>query len=463
MTFINKDFLLQNPLAVRLYHEVAKDLPIIDPHNHLNIEALAKNEKFENIYQLWVKPDQYKHRAMRNCGIPENLITGNAPDFDKFKAWASVVKKTAVNPLFHWSCMELKDLFGIDEILTTDNAGEIYDTANEFLKKEEFSGLNILKKWNVETLCTSDDLLDNLEYHIAFKKRGEKMVCLPSMRGDTIIAFDKPGFLPWLNKLQTLTNINVTNLSSYKEAISERLDFFDKSGCLLSDHSFDSGYKYIYTGEEDAEKLFLQFLEQKHISEDDCIKLKSHFIHFLGIEYARRNWKMQLHIGAERFTSTKLRQKAGATGGFACIGNTVDVRSICSFIDNLDMADGLPKTILYTLNPADNTVFASLTGSYSEDGVAGKIQYGPAWWFNDHYEGIIQQIKSLAYYGLLSLSIGMTTDSRSILSFLRHDYFRRILCNQISIWVQEQQLPDDWELSSTLVKNISYYNIKNWL
>lgn len=463
MSFIGQDFLLHNPIGVKLYNEVAKDLPIIDPHNHLNIKSLATNEKFENIYQLWVKPDQYKSRAMRNCGIAERLITGDAPDFEKFQAWASCIEKTVLNPLYHWSCMELKNLFGIGEPLTPENALYIWGTANEFLKKEAYRGLNILKNWNVELLCTSDDLLDTLEHHFTLNNEQGSITCVPSLRGDNIISFDQPDYFSWLEKLQTVTKERVTDLASYKEVLIRRLDFFAHTGCVLSDHSFDNGFKYLFTEEKAASEIFNAFLQQRCINEEDCIRLKSHLLHFLGTEYKARKWGMQLHIGAERFTSSKIRKVAGPAGGFACIGNTVDVKSICSLLDHLDMADGMPKTILYTLNPSDNAVFASLTGSFAEDGIAGKIQYGPAWWFNDHHDGIAQQLKTLANYGLLSLAIGMTTDSRSILSFLRHDYFRRILCNQIGKWVEEEQLPNDWDLLATLAGNISYFNIKNWI
>jgi glucuronate isomerase len=287
--------------------------------------------------------------------------------------------------------------------------------------------------------------------------------CLPSLRSDSIINFNQPTFFQWLERLENLTQIKVGNLNAYKKAIIHRLDFFDKTGCLLSDHSLDSGFKYVSTSAVEAETYFERFLTQKSLSEIDLIRLQSHLLHFLGLEYAKRQWKLQLHIGAHRFTSTRLRNKVGAAGGYACIGNTADMASLSRFLDDLDVVNGLPKTILYTLNPADNAAFASLTGSFSEDYVRGKIQFGPAWWYNDHYEGILQQLSDLSAYGLLSTTIGFTTDSRSILSFTRHDYYRRILCNWIGQWVEEGKLPDDEILLKQLVKNISYFNIKNWI
>lgn len=460
--FNDNDFLLMNDYGKQLYHRVAASLPVIDPHNHVDPAALATNKEFENIYRLWVQHDPYKHRAMRICGVAEKLITGDAPDYEKFLAWAACFQNTIGNPLFHWSCMELKELFGIEEILTPANAKEIWEKANSYLSQEGFTSVNILKRFNVALLCTSDDLLDSLEHHIALSKQ-DVITCLPSLRSDSIIAFNSPAFVSWLNKLRSITGIEVTGLTSYKTAISNRLDFFDNTGCLLSDHSLDSGFTFVPTEPVAAATLFDRLLKQETLNEEEVIQLQSNVLTFLGEEYHRRQWKMQLHMGAHRYTSTRLRNKVGPAGGYTCIGNTVNVSSLALFLDELDKMESLPKTILYTLNPNDNAVFASLTGSYSEDGVQGKIQYGPAWWYNDHYEGIMQQLNALISYGLLSTSIGMTTDSRSILSMVRHQYYRRILCNLIGSWVEEGKIPGDWQMLSALVSNISYYNIKSWI
>lgn len=374
-----------------------------------------------------------------------------------------ILTSTAGNPLFHWSCMKLKELFGIKEILNPHNAREIWDIAGKFLEGDRYYAFDIIKRFGVEMLCTSDDLLDTLEHHAALTEKQNGISCLPSLRSDSIITFNQPLFYTWLEKLQSATGTVITSLDTYKTAIIQRLDFFDQAGCLLSDHALDSGFGFIETDTSVAAGLFKNVLNKETPGEEDLIRLQSHLLHFLGTEYAKRKWKMQLHIGAYRYTSTLLREKTGPAGGYSCIGNTVDVPSICRFLDRLDMQGGLPKTILYILNPADNAVFASITGSYAEDGVQGKIQYGPAWWFNDHGEGITQQLIALSNYGLLSLSIGMTTDSRSLLSFLRHNYFRRVLCNFLGLWIEEGKLPDDPELMSTMVKNISYFNIKNWI
>ncbi len=463
MKFITNDFLLYNATGRGLYHEVAAGLPIVDFHNHIDPKAVADNKAFRNLNEVWVAHDPYKHRAMRICGVPEYLITGNAPDFDKFMAWAKCLKKTVGNPLFHWSCMELRTIFGIEEILNESNAAAIWEQANGFLAENDFQAQAILQKFNVELLCTSDDLADSLEYHQAFAAQEVGFECLPSLRGDSILAFGQDAFWPWLEKIERQTEVKITDLDSYKKAIEIRLDFFMKCGCLLSDHSFDSGFRYLPIDEAQATVLFQKVLNEKTLDEESVVKLQSHLLYFLGKEYAKREWKMQLHIGAFRYTSSMLRDKVGGAGGFAAIGHTADIASICLLLDDLDVAVSLPKTILYTLNPADNAAFASITGSFSEDGVAGKIQFGPAWWYNDHYQGITDQIKTLASYGLLSTAIGMTTDSRSIFSMTRHDYYRRILCNLLGEWVETGLLPQDEELLQGLIGDISYYNIKNWL
>lgn len=462
MNFITDDFLLYNATGSGLYYEVAAGLPIVDFHNHIDPKAVAENKAFRNLHEAWVAHDPYKHRAMRICGVPERLITGDAPDFDRFMAWAKCLKKTVGNPLFHWSGMELRTIFGIGEILDENNAAEIWEQANGFLARDNFKAQAILQKFNVEFLCTSDDLADSLEYHQAFAAQEAGFQCLPSLRGDSIVAFDQASFRPWLEKIRQ-TEVEITNLDSYKKAIETRLDFFKKCGCLLADHSFDSGFSYRQTDEREAGMLFEKILNKEVLEAEAFIKLQSHLLCFLGKEYAKRNWRMQLHIGAFRYTSSVLRHKVGGAGGFAAIGRTADIASLSRFLDDLDLAESLPKTILYTLNPADNAAFASLTGSFSQDGVAGKIQFGPAWWYNDHYQGITEQIKTLASYGLLSTAIGMTTDSRSIFSMTRHDYYRRILCNLLGEWVETGQLPKDEELLQGLIADISYYNIKNWL
>ncbi len=453
--FLDDNFLLTNKTAQNLFHAVAKDLPIVDFHNHLNPVHLATNKRFDNLAQLWVNEDPYKHRAMRINGIAEAGITGGVSDKEKFDNWVKTISKTIGNPLFHWSCLELKRIFGIDEILTEKNADDIWNRCNEQLQNEGFGALDILQKWKAEIVCTSDDLTDDLAPHKMATQNGP-IKALPSLRGDSIVAFDSHS-RGWMEKLSGQVGA-IKNLEDYKQALLQKLNDFQEAGCKLADHSLDAGFAFSIRSESRAARLFDNFLNGIALTRVDIVLLKSHLLVFLGTEYCRRGWVLQLHIGAQRFTSSRLRQLAGAAGGYAGIGKTCDIESLCSFLDAMEQQEHLPRTILYTLNPADNAAFATLTGSYAEDGVAGKIQFGPAWWYNDHYEGIKQHLITLSSYGLLSHFVGMTTDSRSLLSFSRHEYFRRILCNLIGKWVEEGELPDDQNLISQLIKDISYNN-----
>jgi len=463
MPFIHDNFLLYNATGRSLYHDTAARLPIVDFHNHIDPAMVANNAPFQTIQDVWVSGDPYKHRAMRICGIPERLITGDAPAFEKFMAWAGCLTKTVGNPLFHWSCMELQTLFGIDEMLTERNAANIWERANVLLVTEAFRPQAILKKFGVELLCTSDDLADSLEHHRAIAEQNVGFQCLPSLRSDSIIAVNQPTFSAWLPKIAEQTGVEITDLVTFKRAVETRLDFFVEHGCLLVDHSFDAGFRYVATDEVTATNLFDNVLNGAALSSEQTVQLQSYLLLFLGQAYHHRRWRMQLHIGAFRYTSSRLRARVGGAGGFAAIGQTADIASLSRFLDDLDKTEQLPRTILYTLNPADNAAFASLTGSFSEDGVAGKVQFGPAWWYNDHYLGITEQLTTLANYGLLSTAIGMTTDSRSIFSMTRHDYYRRILCNFVGDWAESGQLPNDDALLKNLIKDLSYNNINHWL
>jgi glucuronate isomerase len=458
--YLHDNFYLKSDLAVRLFHGTAKDLPVIDFHNHLNPKDLAINRKFENIADAWVLFDPYKHRAMRIAGIPENEITGSAPDKQKFLNWAGTVPKTLGNPLFVWNALELKRIFNIDEILTEKNAGEIWNECNSQLTNDGFGAVDILKKFRIETASTSDDLLDDLTFHNeATETQGIEV--FPSLRGDSILNIEQIPFKLWFEKLQKYTNQHISNLDDYKIALIGQLNKFSDAGCRLADHSLDSGFQYCSPSETRASKAFERWMNGHELKSEEITQFKNYMLQFLGEEYSKQNWTLQLHIGAHRYTSSRLRKLAGSAGGYATIGVSCDIAGLCSFIDSLESARNLPRIILYTLNPADNEAFAALTGSYAEDGVPGKIQFGPGWWYNDQYEGIRKQLTGLASYGLLGQFIGMTTDSRSVFSFSRHEYFRRILCNIIAEWVENENLPNDYDLLSNLVKNISYMNSKN--
>ncbi len=457
--FITDQFLLNSSLAVDLYKQVAKALPIIDFHNHLNPAFLAEDKTYNNITELWVTPDQYKHRAMRICGVPEAEITGKVADELKFKHWAKTLPKTIGNPLYHWSALELHTIFDIDVLLSEDTADEIWHRCNERLSDPEFSHNSILRRWNIESLTTSDDPLDDVSLH---QKAPKELGVKPSLRPDTALAFEMESWKHWKENLILSSGIDFKNLEAYKAAIIKRIDAFERGGCIMADHALDAGFTFRPTTNSKADKFFSKVMDGEPLSADELISLKSNMLEFFGHEYGRRNWVMQLHIGAQRNTSSRLRKLAGAAGGYACIGSSCNISDLVAFLDKLEK-NRLPKTILYTLNPADYEALASVTGSFSEDGVEGKVQLGPPWWYNDHLFGIEQHYRVLSSYGLISTFIGMTTDSRSILSFSRHDYFRRVMCNLISKDVEKGLMPEDEKVLTSLVRGVCYHNIKNWL
>ena len=441
--FITNDFLLESSLARTLYHEYVQGLPIADYHNHLVPAELASNRRFEDIGQLWVASDPYKHRAMRLHGENEAVISGPASTREKFDAWARTLPHTLGNPLFHWSAMEMKNVFGLDEMPDPSCADRVWDACNERLVEDGFSTMGILKGFGVKVLSTSDDLLDDVTVHSSVK--GDIKVT-PSLRADSAL-----GFAPaWLERLGS-----PKTLEEYLAAVDARLDAFSANGCRVADHALDDGWRFVLTDFDTAAKLYAE-------GEFADVRLKSFVLGHLASEYARRGWAMLLHIGAQRFTSSRLRSLAGPAGGYASIGNTCDVKSLCAFLDSQDVKGELPKTGLFTLNPADNAALAVLTGSYSQDGVVGKVQFGPAWWYNDHFYGMTDQLENLAAYSLMPQFIGMTTDSRNVLSFSRHDYFRRILCNWLADKTLRGQFPSDEAYLGRIAADISYNNAYNW-
>jgi glucuronate isomerase len=345
-------------------------------------------------------------------------------------------------------------------MLTGKNADHIWQHCNDKLTEDGFKALGLLKQFNTECICTSDDLTDDISLHRTATNLKMGVTVLPSLRSDAIISFEAPSFKSWLNKL---AGEEIESLADYKFAIIKKLDSYKAAGCRLADHSLDAGFVFVSPDEIEGEKQFAKVLAGEMIQDHELLNLKSVILVFLGKEYARRSWIMQLHIGAHRYTSSRLRKLAGPAGGYASLGKTCDIGSLASFLDTLEQDNLLPRTILYTLNPADNEAFATLTGSYAQDGVAGKVQFGPAWWYNDHYEGIRQQLTALSSYGLMGHFVGMTTDSRSLLSFSRHEYFRRVVCNLIGEWTESGLLPNDAELLNGLVADISYYNSKRMI
>lgn len=441
--FINNDFLLESPMARNLYHDYVEGLPIADYHNHLNPAELASDRCFDDIGQLWVASDPYKHRAMRLHGENESVISGPASTREKFDAWSRTLPHTLGNPLFHWSAMEMKNVFGLDEMPDRECADRVWAACNERLKEDRFSTMGILKGFGVKVLSTSDDLLDDVTVHSSVA--GDIKVT-PSLRADSILGFN----LSWLERLGA-----PKTLDEYLAAVDARLDVFSANGCRVADHALDDGWRFEHTDSSTAAGLYAA-------GNYGDVRLRSYVLGHLASEYSRRGWAMLLHIGAQRFTSSRLRTLAGPAGGYACLGNVCDIRSVCAFLDSQDLKNELPKTVLFTLNPADNAALATITGSYSQDGVKGKVQYGPAWWYNDHLYGMTDQLENLAAYSLMPQFIGMTTDSRNVLSFSRHDYFRRILCNWLADKALRGQFPTDEAYLGQIAADISFNNAYNW-
>lgn len=462
--FIDKNFLIQNKIAERIYNDFICDLPIIDYHNHLNVMCIAENKSYENITQLWIAEDPYKHRAMRINGIPEKNITGDVSDKEKFLSWAETVHYTLGNPLYHWSHMELKRFFGIDEMLIKHNAEEIWNRCNDHLKEGKLNSVNLINKCNAEVLYTSNDLLETFENHRKINTKDFGFQIYPSLRGDSIVSVNSNKYENWKKSLEKQTSIPVNSLDDYKTALKQKLREFELSDkAALADHALDAGFVFQLPSEKKASDLFHKKLQSESLNDHEIVLLESYLLNFLAKEYGARGWILQLHIGAQRNTSTRLREVAGPTGGYATIGKPFDINSLCKFLDSLEQEGVLPKTIIYNLNPADNEAVASLTGSFTGDGVAGNIQFGPAWWYNDHLKGIENHLTVLANYGLLSQFIGMTTDSRSILSLSRHEYFRRVLSNTLGSWAENGFIPNDLPLLEEISKRIAYENIKNYI
>lgn len=446
---INADFLLKTETAKALYKAV-KDLPIIDYHNHLSMEDISQDRRFLDIYELWIKPDPYKHRAMRMCGVPEKYITGDATGEEKFIKWCETLPKLLLNPLSYWSMMELQTVFGITQMPNGDNAKEIYELCNGYLKEREITANGLLRLFRVEYACPCSSLTDDIS---CFKKNS----CVaPSLRGDDIVGLSA-GFL---EKLSACAQVPVNDLTDLEKAVEIRLLQFKGAGCTFSDHALDNGFVF-YDDDGENGKRFQALLQGK-LDETERVKLSSYLLCTLGKLYAKHGFVMQLHIGAQRYTSTKLRKAAGAAGGFAGIGNSVNVDALTRLLDSIDCLEyGLPKIVLFTLNPADNALVSVLSGSYSKDGADGLITQGPAWWWCDHKQGMLEMLENTAAFSALSNFVGMTTDSRSFLSFVRHDYFRRILCDWLGEkWERGDMLCDENSLLA-LAKKLCYQNAKN--
>lgn len=461
--FISDNFLLTNKLAEELYFEAAKDLPIIDYHCHLPPADIASNKKFENITQVWLAGDHYKWRAMRTNGVDEKYCTGNVSDWEKFEMWAKTVPYTLRNPLYHWTHMELKKPFGItDRLLNETTAKSIWDECNSKLAKDEFTTQGLMKQFNVEAVCTTDDPVDSLEYHKQIKDSGFSVKVLPAYRPDKAMAVENfAAFKEYFGKLQQAANMNITNYKTYVEALRKRHDFFHEMGSRVSDHGIETAYAEEYTDSE-IENIFQKALKGTALSLHEVLAFKSAMMYEFGLMDHEKNWVQQLHLGALRNNSSRMMRQLGPDTGFDSIGDFEIAKPLARFLDKLDCDGRLAKTIIYNLNPRDNELMATMIGNFQDGTVPGKLQYGAAWWFLDQKDGMEKQINALSNLGLLSRFVGMLTDSRSFLSYSRHEYFRRLLCSILAEDVEKGLLPDDKPLLQEMVKNISYYNAKNY-
>jgi glucuronate isomerase len=461
--FIASNFLLQTSTAQQLYHGHAAALPIIDYHNHLPPQLIAADYQFKTITELWLKGDHYKWRAMRANGIPENEITGTATDEIKFMRWAATVPYTMRNPLYHWTHLELQRYFGISDLLDENNAATVYAACNNLLQKKEFSVQNLLRKMNVKVLCTTDDPCDSLAYHQQIQQSQFEIKVLPTFRPDAAIAIeDNSRWNKWVNQLGHITGYQVFNFSQFIDALKSRHDFFAEMGCRLSDHGMETMYASAY---DDAviEEYYDRLRAGSALHAHEASEFKSAVLYQLALLDKEKDWVAQWHIGALRNNNTQLLQQLGADAGVDSIGDFSTARSMAAFFDQLHRTNQLSKTIIYNLNPADNEVFATMIGNYQDGTIAGKMQYGSGWWFLDQKDGMEKQINALSNMGLLSKFIGMLTDSRSFLSFPRHEYFRRVLCNMLGHDVEQGLLPAAaLPRIARMVEDICYYNAQSY-
>jgi glucuronate isomerase len=460
--FMDENFLLNNETAVRLYHNYAKEMPIIDYHCHLSPKEIYENKTFKNITEIWLYGDHYKWRAMRANGIEEEYITGSASDYDKFLAWARSVPMTIGNPLYNWTHLELQRFFGIDTILTEETAPEIWGKVNAQLTSEGFGARDFIKKSNVRVVCTTDDPADSLEYHLKLQEEGDFDVkVLPSFRPDKGLEINRDTFLGWVQQLQAVSGQEIDSYDAFLKALESRVRFFHSVGGRVSDHALDT-MMYAETTKEEAAEIFKEALEGKKVSLESEKKYKAFTLKFLGGLYSELGWAMQFHINALRNNNTRAFGLLGPDTGYDSINDDQIAKPLVHLLDSIEQESGLPKTIIYSLNAKDNDVIAAIIGSFQGGGIPGKIQFGTAWWFNDNKTGMLDQMQSLSNMGLFSRFIGMLTDSRSFLSYTRHEYFRRLVCSLIGEWVENGEVQDDDKFLGKIVQGISYENAKEY-
>ncbi|MEN9684746.1 MAG: hypothetical protein RLZZ28_532 [Bacteroidota bacterium] len=460
--FLDDDFLLTNKTARDLYHGYAKSLPIIDYHCHLSPRLIAEDHRFNNLTEIWLSGDHYKWRAMRTNGIDEAYCTGNKTDAEKFSAWAETVPYTLRNPLYHWTHLELQRYFNIHETLNPQTAEQVFQTCNSLLQTKEFSVRNLLRKMNVALVCTTDDPIDSLEYHRRLKSEGFEIPILPAFRPDQAMnVTDAATFNDYVKKLEQVSGIVISSFDDFLYALQSRHDYFAANGCRVSDHGLEEIYAEDFTGSE-IDSIFSKIHSGKQLNDLEQRKFKSAMlIHFAEWDW-EKGWVQQFHLGALRNNNHRMMEQLGPDTGWDSIGNFSHGKPLASFLTKLDNDNKLARTIIYNLNPADNELMATMIGNYNDGSVAGKIQWGSAWWFLDQKDGMTKQINALSNMGLLSKFVGMLTDSRSFLSFPRHEYFRRILCNLFGEEIENGELPNDMEWVSKIIKDICYYNARNY-
>ena len=460
--FLDENFLLNSKTAETLYHEYAKNMPIIDYHCHLPQQQIAEYKNFDNLTQIWLYGDHYKWRAMRTNGVNEKYCTGDTTDYEKFEQWAATVPYTLRNPLYHWTHLELQRYFDVHEILNASSSKRIYEECSEKLRSKEYSVKNLLRKMNVAAVCTTDDPVDNLAYHQQIKDQGFEIPVLPAFRPDQAMnVSDAAKFIAYTKKLEAASNISISNFADFVKAIRNRHDFFASMGCNVSDHGIEELYVDNYT-EAEVAAIFSKVYGGKELSAEEQSKFKSAMLLFFAELDHEKGWVQQFHLGALRNNNGRMLATLGPDTGFDSIGDFQQGRSLSTFLSRLDTNNKLTKTIIYNLNPADNELFATMIGNFNDGTTPGKVQWGSGWWFLDQKDGMTKQMNALSNMGLLSRFVGMLTDSRSFLSFPRHEYFRRILCNLFGEEIENGELPNDIAWTGKVIQDISYHNAKNY-
>ena len=457
--FMHRDFLLKTPTAQKLYHEYAEKMPIIDYHCHIDPRDIYEDKRYDTITQVWLGGDHYKWRAMRSCGVAEHYITGNATDAEKFQKWAETMPNLIGNPLYHWTHLELQRYFDIQQPLNGENAMEIYEKCNAVLGRPDMTARGIIRKSNVKLLCTTDDPVDDLHWHEAMAV-DETMpaIVLPAFRPDKAMRADKPGFAAYIARLEAVCGYSIENMADMRRALADRIEYFAQRGCCVADHGLDFCF-CVEATEDQLDDIFARAKTGQIISHREQLAYHTALLISTGKEYAKRDWVNQFHFGCLRDNSQKLYRALGPDTGFDCINDQPNAQGLAALLNRLQEEDGLGKTIVYSLNPSDNAAIGTIIGAFQTDSpIPGRIQQGSAWWFNDHKSGMEAQMTSLMSLGAFGTFNGMLTDSRSFLSYTRHEYFRRILCNLVGQMVEDGEYPADWAQLGRLIENISYYN-----